>query len=76
MDARHMMVKKFVCEIPGPFCKFRVFESGVQGWLLFAALDGNGCDHGLHIPVKKTRLSTRAKRYINAQYRRPKRRKK
>lgn len=69
MDARYG-VKKFVCEIPGPFCKFRVFEGGMPGWLLFCALDRNGCDRGLHIPVKKSNLSTWARRHINAQYRR------
>ena len=67
MDARYG-VKKFVCEIPGPFCQFRVFESGRPGWLLFVALD-KGIDYGLHIPVKKTRLSKRARRYVNNQYR-------
>jgi len=69
MDARYM-VKKWVCEFPGRFCKFRVFETGVQGWLLFCVLDPNGCDRSIHIPVKKTRLSNWARRYINAQYRR------
>ena len=68
MDAR-LGVKKYVCEIPGPFCKFWVFESGVRGWLLFCALDSYGCDHGFHIPVKKSDLSRDARRHINNQYR-------
>jgi len=63
-----MGVKQWVCEIQGPFCKFRVFTTGDAKHYLFAALDEKGIDWGLHIPVRKTDLSPWARKYISRQF--------
>lgn len=65
MFARCMMIKQFVGEIRGPYCQFRVFETGDSKFYLFCALDENGIDHSLHIPVAKRRLSAWAKKSIS-----------
>lgn len=59
-----MMIKQFVGELKGRFCRFRVFETGNPKYYLFCALDPHGCDHGLHIPIKKTDLKYEVRRAL------------
>ena len=65
---RELQVTKFICEIPGELYRFRVFETGNAQFYLFCALDPHGCDFGLHIPVKKSRLKKWVRRWIRANY--------
>lgn len=58
------MIKQWVAEIRGALYRFRVFESGDPKWLVFTALDPLGCDWGLHVPVRKDRLTRAAKRAL------------
>lgn len=68
--AKRFGIKQWVCEIAGPFCTFRVFTTGSPQHYIFVALDDKGIDHGLHIPVQKSRLRTDVARYISRQFRR------
>lgn len=70
-------VKQWVCELPrkASGSRFRVFTTGDPKYYLFALLDPNGMDWGIHLPVRKTNLKPHVARYISRQFRRPRRRK-
>ena len=51
-----MMVKQWIGEVQGPYCKFRVFTTGNPKFVLFCPLDRYGCEGGLQFPVKRTDL--------------------
>ena len=65
---QEMMVKRYICEIPGPHCRFRVYETGNPKFYLFCVIDVYGCDHGLHYPIQKSNLAGWATKWIRANY--------
>jgi hypothetical protein len=56
MDRRYM-VKQWVAEIDGPYCRFRVFKTGDEKWYLFCVLDTYGCQTDIQFPVLRADLA-------------------
>ncbi len=63
-DKRYM-VKKWVGEIQGKLCRFRVFTTGQPPWLLFCPLDAYGCQiPGREVPLRRSDLTIEARRRL------------
>lgn len=63
MDQR-LMVKQYVAEVAGRFCKFRVFETGDPRFYLFDPIDPYGCSTCNQFPVRKTDLKPSIRRLL------------
>lgn len=76
MHSNAMGVTRFICEITADNGnKFRVFETGDQRYYMFCLLAPDGSDSGIHNPVRKTRLTREATRFIRSNYAKTRRRK-
>lgn len=70
MDRRYM-VKQFLGEVYavtpwGSPVQYRVFNSGLDGWLLFDRIDGAGCSMCEQFPVKASDLKPHVRRALKA----------
>jgi hypothetical protein len=59
-----LQVKQYVAVIRNALGRFRVFETGSGAHYLFVAIDANGCDHGVHVPVRKKDLRADVRRML------------
>ena len=54
MFDKRYQVKKFVGEINGTYCRFRVYSTGQIGWILLRPMDRFGCEGGLEFAKKRS----------------------
>jgi hypothetical protein len=60
------MVVKYVAEVHGGWCSFRVFTTGRPSTYLFDQLDPWGCSTGLQVPVRSADLRPEVRRALRA----------
>lgn len=66
MPPLELMVVKYVAQVHGDWCSFRVFTTGRPDTYLFDQLDPWGCSTGLQLPIRAADLHPEVRSALRA----------